>query len=489
MRLKQLIESLGSDTAYTVFKDFEVSGISCNSQGVSDNFIFVAIKGEDADGHKFIDEAIKRGTKAVIVSSQWPVASGQERAVFIKVKDTRKALAKLAAKFYGNPSAKIKVVGVTGTNGKTTITYLLESLLKDSGFEPAVIGTVNYRFKNKTIPSGNTTPGPCQLQPLLADMAQEGINYAVMEVSSHALSQERVEGIDFHSAIFTNLTQDHLDYHKTLENYFQAKARLFQGLSRGAFAVINNDDPYGRRIKGLIRGCKVVTYGIEEPSDIMAGDIKYGIAHTDFMLKGIKKEIHFKTRLIGRHNVYNVLASYAWAFQEGLNPETIKSSLEGFDSVPGRLQRIGRDRDFSIFVDYAHTEDALKNVINALREVSDKRIIVVFGCGGGRDKTKRPKMGHTASELADYVIITSDNPRNEDPEKIIRDIKKGIRKNNYFILPDRKEAIKKSLSLAQAGDMVLIAGKGHENYQVLKDKRIHFDDCEAVKECLELMNY
>jgi len=488
MKIKHLIESLGSNKTYAGLKDFEVAGISCNSQEALDNFVFVAIKGENTDGHKFIQEAIGKGAKLVVAqtsSSKLPIPKD---IPVIVVKDTRKALAKLAAKFYGDPSKKIKVIGVTGTNGKTTVTYLIEALLKKLGFMPAVIGTINYRYKDETIPSKNTTPGPGELQPLLARMAQEGVNYVIMEVSSHALSQDRTEGIDFHSAIFTNLTQDHLDYHKTLENYFQAKAKLFQNLSPKAFTVINNDDQYGRRLKSLIGGCKIITYGIEGPADIMARDIKYDIAHTEFLLTAMKKELNFKTQLIGRHNVYNVLASFTWAMQEGLDDKIIKSSLENFDFVPGRLQRIKAKSDFAVFVDYAHTEDALNNVIRTLREVSANRIIVVFGCGGERDKTKRPKMGRLTSELADYVIITNDNPRSEDPEKIIGDIRKGIRRNNYLIIPDRKAAIQKSLSLAKAGDTVLIAGKGHENYQILKDNRIHFDDCEIVKECLGSMN-
>jgi UDP-N-acetylmuramoyl-L-alanyl-D-glutamate--2,6-diaminopimelate ligase len=486
MRARQLIELLDTSDTYPDLPDFQVRGITCNSQEVLDNFIFVAIKGTYADGHNFIPEAIDRGAKVIVIQSS---VITSEKAVFIKVEDTRKALAKLAARFYGDPSRNLKVIGVTGTNGKTTITYLIEALLKEAGFAPSVIGTVNYRFKDKTLPSKNTTPGPCELQSLLAAMVREGANYAMIEVSSHALSQDRTEGIDFHSAIFTNLTGDHLDYHQTEENYFQAKAKLFQDLGPSAFAVINNDDKYAKRLKDLIYGPQIITYAIENQADIMAGDIKYNILHTEFVLKVDKKEINFKTQLIGRHNVYNVLASFAWALKEGLDPQVIKSSLEKFDFVPGRLQRINSGRDFSVFVDYAHTEDALTNVIQALREVADKRIIVVFGCGGERDKTKRPKMGYRASELADYVILTNDNPRSEDPRQIIEDIRKGIKKNNYSIIPDRRDAIKKSLSLAKAGDMVLIAGKGHENYQILKDKRIHFDDCEVVQECLESLSY
>ncbi len=489
MRAQELIESLGICYLSSNLEDFEVGGVSCNSKQVSNNFIFVAIKGTHIDGHEFIQEAIDKGAKAVIVqnSRTYELTNARETS-FIVVKDTRKSIANLAAKFYGNPSSKIKVVGVTGTNGKTTITYLIEALLKEAGFLPAVIGTVNYRFKDKIIPSKNTTPGPVELQSLLADMVKGNISHAILEVSSHALSQARTEAIDFHSAIFTNLTQDHLDYHKTLEDYFQTKAKLFKDLHQGSFAVINNDDKYCRRLKELIQGPEIITYAIDNQADITACDIKLDISHTEFTLRAIKKEIGFKVRLLGRHNIYNILASFAWALKEGLDQAVIKSALERFSFIPGRLESINCRRDFSVFVDYAHTEYALTNVIGALRQISSNKIIVVFGCGGERDKTKRPKMGRAASELADYVIITSDNPRSEDPQKIIEDIRKGIRKNNYCIISDRKDAIGRSLSMAGAGDIVLIAGKGHENCQILKDKRIHFDDREAVKECLESVN-
>ena len=470
------------------FLDFKVKGISCNSKDVLDGYVFVAIRGNREDGHKFIKEAINKGARVVIIQSTEYRVQSTEEALFILVKDTRKALATLATEFYGNPSRKIKVIGITGTNGKTTASYLLEELLKKARFLPAVIGTINYRFKDKIIPAKNTTPGPIELQSLLAGMLKEGINYCIMEVSSHALDQERTEGIDFHSAIFTNLTQDHLDYHKTLENYFQAKAKLFKDISPSSFVVINNDDRYGRRLKRLTCA-EVITYGIKNKADVVAGDIRFDIKHTEFRLVSFKGEIDFKTKLIGRHNVYNILATVAWALRGGIDLFTIKSAIEEFSLVPGRLERIDSDRRFSIFVDYAHTEDALRNIILTLRQLSHKRIIVVFGCGGERDKTKRPKMGRTVSELSDYAIITNDNPRSEDPSEIIQDIKKGIRKRNFCVIPDRLRAIKRALSLAKSGDIVLVAGKGHENYQILKDRRIHFDDCETIRECLKSLNY
>ena len=490
MRIEELIKSLDTVKVYSNLKSFEVSGISCNSKQVSDNFIFVAIKGAREDGNSYIDEAISRGVKAVLLENSRTrrTQSNSDNVSFIVVKDTRKALAKLAAQFYGHPSSKIKVIGITGTNGKTTISYLLEALLKRAGFSPSVIGTINYRFKNRIIPSKNTTPGPVELESMLADMLKEGASHTIMEVSSHALDQDRTGAINFHSAIFTNLTQDHLDYHKTLENYFDAKARLFKSISPDSFAVINNDDRYARRIKKITKA-RILTYGIENKAQVTAKKIKFDSLDTEFLFVSPQGEINLTSRLVGRHNVYNILAAAAWALQEGIDISVIKSAIAGFSLVPGRLEKIDCDGDFRVFVDYAHTEDALSNIIKTLRCLTKKKLIVVFGCGGERDKTKRPRMGRVVSELADYAIITSDNPRSEDPQEIINNIKQGIRKTNYCVIPQRSEAIKKTLSLARAGDIVLIAGKGHEDYQIIKDKVIPFNDREVVRECLKSMNY
>lgn len=487
MRLMQLTKILDINHSLKL-KDFEVKGISCNSKSLKQGFIFVAIKGAKENGNKFIPEAIVRGARAVITDSYVACSASQAKVPFIKVKDARKALARLAAEFYGNPSSKLKVVGVTGTNGKTTITYLIEALLKKAGFKPAVIGTINYRFNNKVIIPKNTTPGPIELQSLLSDMSGVYVDYAIMEVSSHALDQDRVEGIKFDSAIFTNLTQDHLDYHKTLRNYFKAKLKLFENLSPGAVAVINNDDRYGRRIKDITEA-KIITYGVKNKADIMARNIKFDCHYSEFLLSSSDTSLNLKTKLIGRHNIYNILAALAWAKTEGINTDIIKSVIEQFALVPGRLERVRFKDGISVFVDYAHTQDALKNVIMSLRGISRNRIIVVFGCGGERDKKKRPKMGRVVSELSDYAVITNDNPRCEEPGEIIEDIKRGIRKNNYCVIPQRLDAIRKSLALARQGDVVLIAGKGHENYQILKDRVVFFDDRKAVRECLQSMNY
>ncbi|MDI6758953.1 MAG: UDP-N-acetylmuramoyl-L-alanyl-D-glutamate--2,6-diaminopimelate ligase [Candidatus Omnitrophota bacterium] len=482
MNFKDLLRCLGITNNCLKSENFEIKGISCNSKEVKKGFVFVAIKGSCQDGNSFIDEAKAKGAKAIILQGKDQRVNNLRGVFFITVKNSRKALAKLAAVFFGNPSSKVKVIGITGTNGKTTVAYLIEALLFKAGLSAGVIGTINYRFKGKIIISKNTTPGPIELQFLLAEMAEKNIDYAAIEASSHALDQGRTEQIDFHSAIFTNLTQDHLDYHKTLKNYFLAKAKLFKNMSPESFVVINNDDKHARFLKKLTPA-RIITYGIKNSAEVRAEDIKFNSSYSEFLIKYLKGNIKVRSRLIGLYNIYNILAVASWGIKEGIDLSDIKNAIRGISFVPGRLERIDLFKRFSVFVDYAHTEDALANVIQTLRQVCKRRIIVVFGCGGGRDKIKRPLMGSVVSELADFAIITTDNPRLEAPLQIIEDIKKGINKNNYCIIPDRLEAIRKSLFMAKPGDIVLVAGKGHENYQVLKDKTIHFDDRQAIRGC------
>ncbi|MFA5090136.1 MAG: UDP-N-acetylmuramoyl-L-alanyl-D-glutamate--2,6-diaminopimelate ligase [Candidatus Omnitrophota bacterium] len=503
MRLTELVKALPAFYAKDTLFDFEVSGISRNSKEVGNGFLFVAVKGNQIDGHTFIREAIERGAQAIIfdtygagglqgqgVGPSFDSASPEGRGVnWIKVDNSRKALALLAAEFYGRPGDKMKVCGITGTNGKTTISYLLEAIVKKAGLVPGVIGTLNYRFGERVYPSVNTTPGPLELQRLFCEMQQAKVDYAIMEVSSHALSQDRVTGLEFHSAIFTNLTQDHLDYHKTLEGYFQAKAGLFKNLKRGALAVFNNDDKYSLRLKDTVDLPSSITYGVENSADVRATEIKYGLKETVFSLGYPKGSLVLHSKLIGRHNVYNLLAAFSWGLKSGFGLGELKSGLEGLSSVPGRLERIDNDRGLYVFVDYAHTEDALYNAVMSLREVSCGKIIVVFGCGGQRDREKRPKMGRVVSELADYAVITNDNPRSDDPQDIVNDILTGIKKDNYCVILDRREAISHAFSLAKAGDVVLIAGKGHEDYQLMQEKKVHFDDREVARECLKSVKY
>jgi UDP-N-acetylmuramoyl-L-alanyl-D-glutamate--2,6-diaminopimelate ligase len=466
--------------------DLEVKGITSNSKEVKKGFLFVAIKGNRQDGNHFIQEAITSGAGIIVVEKEVPQIKALAKAVFLVVHDCRKFFAQATHKFYGAPSNKVKVVGITGTNGKTTISYLIEAMAKESGYECGVIGTINYRFKGKATIAKNTTPGAGQLQSLLMRMHAQKVKYCAMEVSSHALDQERVAGINFSHAVFTNLTQDHLDYHKNLENYFLAKAKLFCALPPTSWAIINNDDKYNNRIKRLTRA-RVLTYGIKNKSDLMAKQINFGMHSTEFCLVAPDINIRIKTKLVGRYNVYNILAAASWGISEKLPILDIKSAIEKIKNVTGRLERINRSKGFSIFVDYAHTPDALFNVISALRPLVKGKIIVVFGCGGERDKLKRPQMGKVVTELADYAIITSDNPRSENPGQIIKDIQQGIQKSNYCLVPGRGEAIRKGLSLIDKGDCLLIAGKGHEDYQILKNKVLKFNDRKVVRECLALM--
>lgn len=482
MKISELVRLL--DIPISPVVDFDVKGLTSDSRQVRDDFCFVAVHGNKEDGNRFIDEAISNGARLIV--SQVPprqyISPG--RVSFIRVNNSRAALARMAAGFYGFPSRKLKVIGVTGTNGKTTITYLLEHIFKYAGYQTGIIGTINYRFKDKVIPAKNTTPGPEQTQALLAEMYQEDTSFAIMEVSSHALDQGRTDYVDYYCAIFTNLTQDHLDYHKDMEEYFKAKSLLFEGLNAQALAIINKDDPYAQRLINLTNA-RIATFSIKQKADIYASNIRLNADGTRFSLSisGNKHEI--MTRLIGRHNVYNILPVFKLAYEEGIDARVIIDALESFHSVPGRLQPVEAGQDFKVFVDYAHTEDALRNVILSLRDIEHRRIIVVFGCGGDRDKGKRPKMGFVATELGDNVIITADNPRSEEVNDIIEDITRGIKKRNFDVIADRKEAINGALKLARAGDIVLIAGKGHENYQVFKDKTVPFDDREVAKECLK----
>lgn len=466
--------------------NLKVKGITCNSKAVKKGFVFVAIMGNRLDGRGFIKEALARGASMVVTEADKPKPKIPKNIKLLTVKNCRNFLADSCAEFYGYPSDKIKVIGITGTNGKTTISYLIEAIAKGSGYACGVIGTINYRFKGKKIIAKNTTPGPVQLQELLSKMLRQKVKYCAMEVSSHALDQERVRGINYNCAIFSNLTQDHLDYHKNLENYFLAKAKLFCLLPSSSVAIINHDDRYGLRIKQLT-SAKVITYGIDQESTVMAKDIDFNLNSTEFSLVAPEINIRIKTNLIGRHNVYNILAAISWGLSEKLKIKDIQAAINRIKNVPGRLEKVDCSRGYSVFVDYAHTPDALFNVISAVRLLVAGKLIVIFGCGGERDKLKRPLMGEIASRLADYVIITSDNPRSEAPTQIIKDIEKGINKSNYRVICQRHQAIRAGLSLAKKGDCLIICGKGHESYQLIKDKILHFNDREVVGKCLKSM--
>jgi len=401
------------------------------------------------------------------------------------VPSSREALAILSDRFYENPSRSINLVGITGTNGKTTVTYFLESIFREQGEKVAVIGTIEYRMGDEVFPAPTTTPASLDLQRMLRNLVQRKFSTVVMEVSSHALTLDRVRGCDFKAALFTNLSSEHLDFHQSMAEYGRAKLKLFATLKGpDRFAVLNQDDKFSHTIKQSI-DVPVVTYGILKPAHAQAKDISLSWTGTRFRLSLSKETIDVNISLLGRSNVYNALAAGALAWRWGLSLSVIKRGLERLKAVPGRFEKVEGGYPFTVIVDYAHTADALKRVLESVRELPVRRVITVFGCGGQRDRSKRPVMGEVATGMSDYVIVTSDNPREEDPEKILLDIEVGIKKarrENYKIIADRSEAIAQALRMAEKGDLVIIAGKGHEQYQIIGNQKLPYDDRKMVKQ-------
>jgi UDP-N-acetylmuramoyl-L-alanyl-D-glutamate--2,6-diaminopimelate ligase len=467
--------------------DREIDGIFYDSRRVQKNGLYVAMRGAHVDGHQFTDQAIERGAAAIVVERP----ESHSRATALVVPDSRAALADLAFTFFKKPALRLKMAGVTGTNGKTTTTFLIKHICESGGLPCGLIGTVRYEIAGRILPATRTTPESLELQEMLAQMAGAGCKAAVMEVSSHALAQDRVRGLEWDVAVFTNLTQDHLDFHGTMADYFEAKARLFIGLKEqrnktNPVAVINLDDPHGEKlIARLGRERTIVTYGHSPRADFRASNYRVEFTGTSFQLDARGKIYLVRLPLIGRFNVANAMAALAAANSLGVNLREAVVSLARAPQVPGRLEAIPAKRQFQIFVDYAHTDDALLNVLKTLRELEPRRLIVVFGAGGDRDKQKRPLMGRVADQFADYSIITSDNPRKEDPLAIIADVKKGFRSTNFETVPDRSEAIARAIALVQPRDIILIAGKGHENYQEFADHTIPFDDRQVALRSLE----
>lgn len=458
-----------------------IAGVACNSKQVKPGDLFIAVRGPTTDGASYIPEAIQRGARGVIAERDFP---SDPAVVKIIVKDSYQILTTVSHRFYGTPSEKLRVIGITGTNGKTTVSYLIESLLRQAGFGVGVIGTISHRVGERVIPAQNTTPGVLELQSLLAQMVQSGSDYAVMEVSSHALDQKRVEGIRFATALFTNLTQDHLDYHKTQEAYFEAKRKLFEPLDGEATAILNADSPYAERIASCTRS-KRITYGLRNRADIFATSLE--AASEGISLDAVTPlgKIAISSPLIGTHNAYNILAAIGAGIAQGVPLATLQQGIEKLRGVPGRLERVEAGQPFNVYVDFAHTEDALKEVLLSLRPFTAGRIILVFGCGGNRDRLKRPRMAETAGKLSDRVIVTSDNPRNENPQVILKEIAAGFPPfKNYSLEEDRAKAIGAALLSAEKGDTVLIAGKGHEAYQIFKDRTTPFDDRKVCYEIL-----
>ncbi len=481
--LKQLLSQAYPDYPKDrVIPSISIKGLECDSRKVEKGFLFVAIRGVKKDGGEFIQEAIERGAAAVVSDREENLAI---EIPFILVPECRMAMAMLATAFYGNPAKSLKAIGITGTNGKTTSSFLLEHLLLSEKKQVGVIGTVNTHYAGKVFPAVETTPGPLKVQQILSEMVDARCQYAVMEVSSHALDQSRVGGIDFEAALFTNLTQDHLDYHQTLEAYFECKSRLFTGLSSQKFSVLNQDDVWTERLKAKVSS-RVMTYGIRREADLRAQNIEWKAGRTHFNLVVQQEKIKVELPLIGTHNVYNALGALAVMRALGYDLKKAAAHLSSFGGVPGRLEAVDCGQDFSVFIDFAHTPDGLENVLLSLKPYKERKLIVVFGCGGDRDKTKRPQMGKIASEHCDFVYITSDNPRSENPKTIAEEIRAGLAPGfkDVSVVLDRRKAIRQALLSARKGDLVLLAGKGHETTQVIGDKALPFSDREEAQRVL-----
>jgi UDP-N-acetylmuramoyl-L-alanyl-D-glutamate--2,6-diaminopimelate ligase len=484
MKLEDLLERVPG-VSFNGNEKEEIQGIAYSSKDVKPGFLFAALKGERKDGFEFIAEALHNG--AVAFLSEKPQPKNIEKT-WIQASDAREALALCSANFYSHPSQKMKVVGITGTKGKTTITYLLEEILKKSNFLPAVIGTISYRGPHIKISAERTTPEAPDLQRMMAEMLTQGVTHCLLEVSSHALDLKRVQGIGFDIALFSNLSGDHLDYHHTMEKYFEAKKKLFFLNQKKITAVINFDDPWGKRLISELPSKIVTTYGLEPGSQVRGKNFKLTARGIELSAIHPAGELLVSSPLLGKPNLYNILASIAAALTLNISVPAIKEGIASLQGVPGRFEKIENSLGLHIFVDYAHTDGALKNLLETVRELNPKRIILVFGAGGDRDKTKRPRMGEVAGNLADRTILTSDNPRSEDPLAIIMDIERGIKKTgtrNYKIIPDREEAIEQALALAEKGDYILVAGKGHEDYQIIKNKVIPFKDADVIRLILE----
>ncbi|MFH1874273.1 MAG: UDP-N-acetylmuramoyl-L-alanyl-D-glutamate--2,6-diaminopimelate ligase [Pseudomonadota bacterium] len=487
MKLSELTKNIDILNSFGEL-DREIRELTYHSGQVQPHGIFVAVKGQQADGHKFIAQAIQAGASVVVTEKKVQVS---EEVTNLVVADTRKTLAQLSANFFGDPSRHIALIGVTGTNGKTTTTYLLEAIFEQANFNPGVIGTIEHRFGKNRLPAKNTTPESYDLQKLLRQMLDQQINVCVMEVSSHALMMERVTGCHFDGAIFTNLTPEHLDFHQEMDAYFSAKTKLFQenlaqSKKKNTFAAINIDDPYGQRLLGQ-SNYKIIKYALTNQADVRATEIKAGAQGISLKIATPNGSFSCVSKLLGKFNVHNILAATSTAIGLGLPLEIIGQGLAKVRAIPGRFEQVLNEKGILVFVDYAHTPDALRNVLMQAKELltGNSKLICVFGCGGDRDKQKRPAMGAIASKYADRVLITNDNPRTEDPAMIIKDIIVGVKGANFEIIEAREQAIKAAVEMAKEGDVIVVAGKGHEDYQIIGTTRRHFDDREVLREYLQ----
>ena len=457
--------------------NININGLKYDSREVSKGDLFICIQGFKTDGHKYIPEVINKKVSAVLIDKK--LDNYSNKITYIKVKDSRKAMAQIAKNFYQDPLKDIDLIGVTGTNGKTTTTYLIKDILNKSGYKTGLIGTIEVYDGETSLDASRTTPESLDIYKYLAKMRDKNVKYAVMEVSSHALALNRVDTMEFKAAIFTNLTQDHLDYHKTMQKYAEEKVKLFKKIKTNGTAIINMDDEYSDFFLKNTDN-KVITYSINNKSDLKAKDLKLALHGVSFKLNNIS----YNLNLTGQFNIYNSLAAIGTALSLGIDESIIKKSLESIDGIPGRFETINEGQNFTVIIDYAHTPDSMINVLESLKNFEHKNVITVFGCGGERDKDKRPKMGKIAVQYGDYVIVTTDNPRSEDPKIIIDEVIDGINKSRYktpFIdLVDREDAINHAIDKAEKEDVVIVFGKGHETYQVFADKTIDFNDKEVA---------
>ncbi|MBI5048982.1 MAG: UDP-N-acetylmuramoyl-L-alanyl-D-glutamate--2,6-diaminopimelate ligase [Deltaproteobacteria bacterium] len=504
MKLSELIKYLPNKQIMGNL-EIPIQGITYDSRRVSKDFLFAAIRGQHLDGSRFIPDAIKYGASAILTEEPFSATSAAQ----IVVPDAREAMAKLSSLFYGEPSQKMTLIGITGTNGKTTITYLVESIFRAAGFHAGVVGTINYRYADKIFNAPHTTPEAPDLQRVFNEMVDNNVTHCVMEVSSHSLAQKRVDGSRFIGSVFTNLTQDHLDYHKTMEEYFESKSRLFTDFvaeEENGFSVINIDDPWGLKLNSKLKTqnskLRTIRYSLRQDAEIQP-------AKTLFYEKGIEAilntsigSVKISSPLLGEYNLQNIMAAVGIGIGLGLDRRVIENGIANLKRVNGRLERILSNDGFQAVVDYAHTGDALERVLNTLRPLTKGRLITIFGCGGDRDRGKRPIMGEIATRLSNFTIITSDNPRSEGPMEIIKEIEGGIKNGTmvqdfkvltpnselrtvYAVIPDRREAIKAAVKMALPQDIILVAGKGHEDYQIIGSKKIPFDDTKEIRKAME----
>lgn len=490
MKLRDMLKQMGLENTEGNL-EVEITGIAHDSRKVQPGYLFVCVEGFKSDGHDFIEVAAQSGAVAFLVQKEVPALAGKN---WVKVTDTRWALADVSAAFYDFPATKMNVIGITGTNGKTTTTHLVKAILEAVDQKVGLIGTIHNIIDNRSLPVSNTTPLPLELQEVFHQMVQVDTDSVVMEVSSHALDLGRVANVEYDVAVFTNITQDHLDYHETMEKYLEAKTKLFSGLAqngikkRPKYAIINKDDSGAAYIVERSGG-QVITYGIKNLADVRATNINIQASGVSFIVEFPGGSTHLDLKMTGMFSVYNALAAFSVGLCEQVPVEKIKGALEGVSGVAGRFELVDEGQDFAVIVDYAHTPDSLENVLKTAQEFAKGRIISVFGCGGDRDRTKRPIMAAVSGRLADFTIITSDNPRSEDPEQIVLDVEAGIKEvakpEQYTVIVDRAQAIRRAVEMALKDDIVIIAGKGHETYQILKEETIHFDDREVAAEVLK----